>query len=75
MNAIRHLVTRLYDHIMPPVEPRDFTQRSEVSGWTLEEIAEYNARVKAYLDRKEREQAAVRRELEAEERNMRRGTG
>jgi hypothetical protein len=75
MNAIRHLVTRLYDHLMPPAEPQDFTQRAEVSGWTLEDIAEYNARVKAYLDRKEREQAAVRRELEAEERNMRRGTG
>jgi hypothetical protein len=75
MNALRHLIVRLYDHFVPPVEPRDFTQRREVSGWTLEEIAEYNARVKAYLDRKEREQAQVRRELEAEERNMRRGTG
>jgi hypothetical protein len=75
MNALRHLVARLYDHLMPPAEPREFTQHAEVSGWTLEEIAEYNARVKAYLDRKEREQAAVRRELEAEERNMRRGTG
>jgi hypothetical protein len=75
MNALRHLVARLYDHLMPPVEPQDFKQRSEVSGWSLEDIAEYNARVKAYLDRKEREQAAVRRDLEAEERNMRRGTG
>jgi hypothetical protein len=72
MNALRHLIVRLYDEFVPPVRIQEFKEREEVSGWSLEDIAEYNAELAAWLDRKERERAMVRRDLKAEEDNMRR---
>jgi hypothetical protein len=72
MNALRHLIMRLYDEFMPPAPIQEFKQREEVSDWSLEDIAEFNAKVAAWLDRKERERAMVKRELKAEQDNMRR---
>lgn len=69
MKALRTLVERAYNALFPPVNPPELP---DVVNRTPEEIAEYNARVAAWFDRKERESAAVRRELAAEETNMRR---
>jgi hypothetical protein len=74
MNAIRAVVARAYDALFPLV-PIAKLPADEIRKMSDEQIAEYNLKAAAFLDRKEREQAAVRRELEAEERNMRRGTG
>lgn len=70
MNALRQLVTRLYNEIVPLVPPPELP---DLSNMTPEQIAAYHAKVAAYFDRKEREQAAVRRDLKAEDNNMRRG--
>ena len=70
MNALRNLVERAYDVLFPPVAPPSPLDTSDM---TPEEIAAYNAKVAAFFDRKEREQAAVRRDLRAEDNNMRRG--
>jgi hypothetical protein len=72
MNALRHLIVRLYDELLPPAQIQEFKEREEVSDWSLEDIAEYNAELSRWLDRKERERAMVRRELKSEEDNMRR---
>jgi hypothetical protein len=74
MNAIRDLVARAYDRLFPLPEVSDLSAE-EYAGWTDEQYAEHNRRIEARLARIEREKAQVRRELEAEERNMRRGTG
>jgi hypothetical protein len=73
MNALRHLIVRLYDEFLPPTRIREFKEREEVRDWSLEDIAEYNAELSKWLDRKERERAMVRRELKAEQDIMRRG--
>jgi hypothetical protein len=72
MNALRYLSMRLYDWLAPPPPIQEFKERDEVSDWTLEDITEFNAKVAAWLDRKERERAMVKRELKAEQDNMRR---
>jgi flagellar biosynthesis/type III secretory pathway chaperone len=73
MNALRQLIVRLYDEFVPPVRIHEFKEREEVSGWSLEDIAEYNVELAAWLDRKERERAMVRRTIRAEQDIMRRG--
>jgi hypothetical protein len=73
MNALRHLIMRLYDEFLPPVQIREFKERQEVSDWSLEDIAEYNAELSKWLDRKEREREMVRRGIRAEQDIMRRG--
>jgi hypothetical protein len=72
MNALRHLIVRLYDELLPPAQIQEFKEREEVSGWSLEDIAEYNAELSRWLDRKERERAMLRRDLQAEETIMKR---
>jgi hypothetical protein len=73
MNALRHLIVRLYDEFVPPVQIHEFKEREEVSGWSLEDISEYNTELAAWLDRKEREREMVRRTIRAEQDIMRRG--
>jgi hypothetical protein len=72
MNALRYVVDRLHRTLFPVV-PLSRLPADEIRKMTDEQIAEYNRRVAAHFDHKEREHAVLRRELQAEERNMRRG--
>jgi hypothetical protein len=71
MNALRYVVDRLHRALFPMVPLSDLP-REEIDKMTPAQIAEYNRMVAAHFDRKEREMAAVRRDLQAEERTMRR---
>jgi hypothetical protein len=71
MNAIRNLFMRAYDNLFPPVDVADLPTE-QYEGWRNEQHAEQNRRAEARIARIERERAALRRDLKAEEDNMRR---